>query len=114
MKILKNNLSKDYKIRTEMDFPVKGIEFIDINSLIMNGDALSEIIDLFVEEVAKRELQAVVMMTDCQGMCDREPVVKIINTDGSIVLYANVTKDKVNKIIEEHIINGNVCKDLLA
>ena len=73
-----------------------------------------DVFDLFVEEVSKRELEAVVMMTDCQGMCDREPVVKIINTDGSIVLYANVTKDKVNQIIEEHIINGNVCKDLLA
>ena len=73
-----------------------------------------DVMDLFVKEVAERGLDAVVMMTDCQGMCDREPVVKIINKDGSIVLYANVTTDKVNQIIEEHIINGNVCKDLLA
>ena len=50
MKILKNLLTKDYVIRTEKDLPKKGIEFIDINSLIMNPKALNEIIKLFVKE----------------------------------------------------------------
>lgn len=74
-----------------------------------------EIMDTFVAEIKNREIMdAVVMMTECQGMCDKEPVVKIINKDDSVTLYANVKKEDVNRIIEEHIINGNVCKDLLA
>lgn len=74
-----------------------------------------EIMDTFVTEIKNKEvMDAVVMMTNCQGMCDKEPVVKIINKDDSITLYANVKKEDVTKIIEEHIINGNICKDLLA
>ena len=37
MKILNNKLDMDLNIRTEMDFPIKGIEFIDINPLILQS-----------------------------------------------------------------------------
>ena len=60
MKILKNNLSKDYIIRTEMDFPKKGIEFIDINSLIMNGEAFNEIIDLFLKDTKDKDIDYII------------------------------------------------------
>ena len=60
MKILKNLLKKDYVIRTEMDFPKKGIEFIDINSLIMNGKAMNEIINLFVKEAKDKEADFII------------------------------------------------------
>lgn len=74
-----------------------------------------EIMDLFVRELKERKIMdAVVMMTSCQGMCDREPVVKVINKDDSVTVYANVTKDKVARIVEEHILGGNVCQDVLA
>lgn len=35
MKILKNKLKTPLNIRTEMNFPVEGIEFIDINPLLL-------------------------------------------------------------------------------
>ena len=58
-------------------------------------------------------MDAVVMMTSCQGVCDKEPVVKIIDKNDNITMYANVTLDKVNRIIEEHILKGNILEDLL-
>ncbi|MBP5427122.1 MAG: (2Fe-2S) ferredoxin domain-containing protein [Clostridiales bacterium] len=74
-----------------------------------------EVMNLFVKELRERNIMdAVVMMTSCQGMCDREPMVKIIDKDESVTVYANVTQDKVVRIIEDHILKGNVCKDLLA
>lgn len=50
MKILKNILKSELNIRTEKDFPIKGIEFIDINSLVIQKDAFNEITNLFVEK----------------------------------------------------------------
>lgn len=38
MKILKNKLKSELNIRTENDFPKKGIEFIDIMPLIIQKD----------------------------------------------------------------------------
>ena len=49
MKIIRNALKSELNLRTEMDFPTKGIEFVDINPLILNHDSLHEIIDIFVE-----------------------------------------------------------------
>ena len=40
MKILKNNLKHELNLRTEKDYPIKGIEFIDITPLILQKDAL--------------------------------------------------------------------------
>ena len=74
-----------------------------------------EVMDLFVGELKRRKIMdAVVMMTSCQGMCDKEPVVKVISKDESVTVYAGVTKDKVTRIIDEHILGGKVCQDLLV
>ena len=60
MKIIKNVLKSDLNIRTEMDFPVKGIEFIDINPLIMQKETLKEIIDIFTEELKDKKIDYIV------------------------------------------------------
>lgn len=55
MKILKNKLKNKLNIRTEKDFPKKGIEFIDITSLVMDKEIFKEIIDKFVEEIKEKK-----------------------------------------------------------
>lgn len=53
MKIIKNQLKSELNIRTERDYPIKGIEFIDIMPLIMQKQTFNEIIEKFVEEIKK-------------------------------------------------------------
>lgn len=60
MKILRNKLKSELNIRTEKDFPIKGIEFIDINPLILQKETLREIINLFVEEIKNKDLDYIV------------------------------------------------------
>lgn len=60
MKILNNKLDMDLNIRTEMDFPIKGIEFIDINPLILQSDVFKRITDFFVEEVKNKNVDYIV------------------------------------------------------
>ena len=43
MKILKNKLKSNLNIRTEKDYPIKGIEFIDITPLILQKETLKKI-----------------------------------------------------------------------
>ena len=56
MKILKNNLKSELNIRTEKDFPKKGIEFIDITPLILQKDVFKEITEQFVEELEDKSI----------------------------------------------------------
>lgn len=60
MKILKNNLKNELNIRTERDFPITGIEFIDINPLILQKETLEEITNLFVEELKDKNVDYIV------------------------------------------------------
>ena len=61
MKILSNKLKSDLKLRTEKDFPVAGIEFIDITPLIIQKDVLEEITNLFVEELEGLKIDYLVL-----------------------------------------------------
>ena len=60
MKILKNVLKSELNLRTEKDFPVKGIEFIDINPLVLQKDAFNEIISKFADEILNKDIDYII------------------------------------------------------
>ena len=60
MKIINNKLKSNLNLRTEKDFPVKGIEFIDINPLILQKDCLKEIVNKFVKELKNKVIDYIV------------------------------------------------------
>ncbi len=60
MKILKNVLTSNINIRTEMDFPKEGVEFIDITPLILEKEVFKEIINKFYEELKNKNIDYIV------------------------------------------------------
>lgn len=60
MKILKNELKSELNIRTEKDFPKKGIEFIDIMPLIIQKETFNEIIEKFTEKIKDKKIDYIV------------------------------------------------------
>lgn len=51
--------------------------------------------------------------TSCIGMCFREPLVEIIDEDGSY-LYGNIDENKAVDLIEYHVRNGEPIKELVV
>ena len=51
MEILRNNLKNETNIRTQLDFPIKGMEFIDVTPLLINPVVFTEIVSRFVDEI---------------------------------------------------------------
>lgn len=61
------------------------------------------------EEVAKRQLHnAMVTQTGCIGICKFEPVVEVFEADGTKTTYVKMTPEKMVRVINDHIVNGNV------
>ncbi len=60
MKIIRNSLESELNLRTEKDFPTKGIEFIDINPLIIQKEVFNEIINRFVEYLKDSKIDYIV------------------------------------------------------
>ena len=57
MRKLKNELN----IRTQRNYPIEEVEFIDIMPLIIQKETLKEIINLFVEEIKNKNIDYIIV-----------------------------------------------------
>ncbi|MDR2972575.1 MAG: (2Fe-2S) ferredoxin domain-containing protein, partial [Bacteroidales bacterium] len=48
--------------------------------------------------------------TNCVGMCYCEPLVQI-DRENSSVIYGRVSEEKIEKIFQSHIVNGEIVKE---
>lgn len=70
------------------------------------------VLNAFVEEVAKRGLQDVmVTQTGCIGICQYEPVVEVITPGHEKVTYVKMTPEKAVRVVNDHLVNGNVVSE---
>lgn len=65
------------------------------------------VLNKFVEEIAEHNLNNIVItQVGCQGECAFEPIVEIVEQDGTKTTYCKVNERMVPEIVEEHLING--------
>jgi NADP-reducing hydrogenase subunit HndB len=70
------------------------------------------VMNSLLEELKKRNINNVsVTMTGCIGVCRLEPIIEVINPDGTKVTYVRMTPEKAARVVAEHIVNGRVCVD---
>lgn len=67
------------------------------------------VMNAFTEEIARRSLKGVtVSQTGCIGMCQYEPIVEVFVPGQEKVTYVQMSEDKVAKVVNDHIVNGNI------
>ena len=64
-----------------------------------------------LDELDRREIEAHITTVGCIGMCAYEPLVDIEQAGKPRITYGNITADRVPRLIEEHLINGNVVEE---
>ncbi|MDR1001780.1 MAG: (2Fe-2S) ferredoxin domain-containing protein [Oscillospiraceae bacterium] len=70
------------------------------------------VLNALVEETGKRNLTNVtVTQTGCIGLCQNEPVVEVLVPGQDKVTYINVDAEKAIRIVNDHIVNGNVVSE---
>jgi len=62
----------------------------------------------------KKGLNIEITSTGCIGMCFYEPLVDVIDDKGEVFTYVNVTPEKAEEIVEQHIINGAPVEKYIA
>lgn len=67
------------------------------------------VLNACAEEVSKRNLHNVmVTQTGCIGICKFEPVIEVFEKDGTKTTYVKMTAERAVRVINDHIVNGNV------
>ena len=70
------------------------------------------VLNAFTEEVARRDLHGVlVTQTGCIGVCRLEPIVEVYEPGKEKVTYIHVTPEKAARIVNDHIVNGNIVNE---
>ncbi len=72
-----------------------------------------EIMEFFIEELEKRQIDAVVTQTGCMGYCYAEPTVEITLKDKEPVIFGYVDAKKADEIIERYIRLGELVDGII-
>lgn len=65
----------------------------------------------FERLIAQKDLNVKVDITGCVGTCYLEPIVDIYDDDNKMTRYVKVKADKVEEIVEKHLVKGEVATD---
>ena len=65
----------------------------------------------FEKQLKAHGLNTELTITGCVGTCYLEPIVDIYDDNGLMTRYVKVQPDKVEKIVEEHVLHGNVVEE---
>ncbi|MBC7251714.1 MAG: (2Fe-2S) ferredoxin domain-containing protein [Anaerolineae bacterium] len=106
LKRLREEAQKDLKVRLKTGTTIT----VGMGTCGIAAGA-RETMQAILEELRKRGIDAHVTTTGCIGMCSKEPLVDIEQAGYPRVTYANVHPDMVPRLIEEHLIKGNLVEE---
>ena len=66
-----------------------------------------KVYDAFITQLQDKGLHVKLKQTGCMGMCYNEALIEVISPQNESTFYGKVTPDKVERIINEHIAQGN-------
>lgn len=68
-----------------------------------------------LDEIEERELSGVVVtQTGCLGLCEYEPIVQITTGDSPQVTYGRVSPEVVARLVQEHVVGGQVVQQYVV
>ena len=100
---LREQVQKEIKARTQASTTIT----VGMGTCGISAGA-REVMHAILAELEGRNIDAHVTTTGCIGMCSKEPLVDIQQGDEPRVTYGNVTPAMVPRLIEEHLMQGNV------
>lgn len=106
LKKLREEAQQDLKVRLETGTKIT----VGMGTCGIAAGA-RETMHAILEELKKRNIEAHVTTVGCIGMCIKEPLVDIEQAGKPRITYGNVKPDMVPRLIEEHLIKGNVVEE---
>ena len=106
LQALRQRLQKDIKARADTSTTIT----VGMGTCGIAAGA-RETMRAILAELEARSIDAHVTTVGCIGMCSREPLVDIQQGDEPRVTYGDVTPEMVPRLIEEHLVQGNVVEE---
>jgi NADP-reducing hydrogenase subunit HndB len=103
---LKDQLQSKAKLRDESENPDDLVQVKIAMATCSIASGSRETMNYIMDELDKRNIDAVVIQTGCMGYCYAEPTMEVKLPGKEPVVFGYVDPHKANEIIEKYIKNG--------
>jgi NADP-reducing hydrogenase subunit HndB len=110
---LKIELKSKLELREKSDSPEKLVQVRVAMATCGIASGARQVMEFFVEQLDKRNINAVVTRTGCMGYCYAEPTVEVIIPGREAYVFGYVNTAKADEIIEKYIKNGELVDGII-
>jgi NADP-reducing hydrogenase subunit HndB len=110
---LKEKLQSKTKLRDKSETPEQLVQVKVAMATCCIASGSRETMNYIVDELDKRNIDAVVTQTGCMGYCYAEPTVEITLPGKEPVVFGYVDTKKADEIIEKYIKGGALIEGII-
>ncbi|MDY0103567.1 MAG: (2Fe-2S) ferredoxin domain-containing protein [Lentimicrobium sp.] len=110
---IKENLHEKMSLREKSNNPESLVQVKIAMATCGIASGAKQVMDFFIEEFDKRNIQAVVTQTGCMGYCFAEPTVEVTLPGKEPVVFGYVDTRKADDIIEKYVKQGELVDGII-
>ncbi len=113
LKKMKQDLQSKIALREKSDKP-EGRVLVKVAMATCGiASGSKEVMEYMIDELDKRNIDAIVTQTGCMGYCYAEPTIEVTLPDNEPVVYGYVDLKKADEIIEKYIRNQELVEGII-
>ncbi len=113
LKKMKEQLQSKIDLREKGEDPESHVQVKVAMATCGIASGAKTVMEFFIDELEKRNIDSVVTQTGCMGYCYAEPTVEVKLPNQEPVVFGFVDNQKADEIIEKYIKNGELVDGII-
>lgn len=110
---IKDDLQDKMKLREMSANPASHVQIKVAMATCGIASGAKDVMDFFINELDKRNIEAVVTQTGCMGYCYAEPTLEVTIPGKDPIVFGYVDLKRADQIIEKYIKNGELIEGII-
>lgn len=110
---IKDDLQDKMKLREMSANPASHVQIKVAMATCGIASGAKDVMDFFINELDKRNIEAVVTQTGCMGYCYAEPTLEVTIPGKDPIVFGYVDLKRADQIIEKYIKNGELVEGII-
>jgi len=113
LRMMKEGLENKLNLREKSNNPERLVQIRVAMATCGIASGAKSVMEYFIDELEKRNIEAVVTQTGCMGYCYAEPTIEVTLPNQDAVVFGFVNEKKANEIIEKYIKNNELVDGII-
>jgi NADP-reducing hydrogenase subunit HndB len=110
---MKEGLESKLNLREKSNNPESLVQIRVAMATCGIASGAKTVMEYMIDELEKRNIEAVVTQTGCMGYCYAEPTIEVTLPNQDAVVFGYVNEKKANEIIEKYIKNNELVDGII-